>query len=70
MKGSEAQNDVNFYFILFFPFILDFLYIFNWAYLQLGYQKGWFNRKDCKDYFGCLLHLLFHDYNGLVYDYN
>jgi hypothetical protein len=23
-----------------------------------------------KDYFGSLLHLLFHDYNGLVYDYN
>jgi hypothetical protein len=22
------------------------------------------------DYFGFLFHLLFHDYNGLVYDYN
>jgi hypothetical protein len=23
-----------------------------------------------KDYFGLLLQLLFHDYSGLVYDYN
>jgi hypothetical protein len=42
-----------------------------WAYSWLGYQKGWFNeKKTTKDYFGFLLHLLFHDYSGLVYDYN
>jgi hypothetical protein len=41
------------------------------AYSQSGYPKGRFNRKmTTKDYFGLLLHLLFHDYNGLVYDYN
>jgi len=41
------------------------------AYSQSRYPKGWFNGKMiAKDYFGFLLHLLFHDYNGLVYDYN
>jgi hypothetical protein len=41
------------------------------AYSQLGYLKGWSNEKRItKDYFGFLLHLLFYDYNGLVYDYN
>jgi hypothetical protein len=34
-------------------------------------SKKWFNKKKiAKDYFGFLLYLLFHDYNGLVYDYN
>jgi hypothetical protein len=33
------------------------------------YQKGQSNEKKiAKDYFGFLLHLLFHDYSGLVYD--
>jgi hypothetical protein len=42
-----------------------------WAYSQLGYPKGWSNgKKIAKDYFGFLLHLLFHDYSGLVYGYN
>jgi hypothetical protein len=42
-----------------------------WAYSQLGYPKGQFNKKMiAKDYFGFLLHFLFHDYEGLVYDYN
>ncbi len=27
-------------------------------------------KKIVKDYFRFLLHSLFHDYNGLVYDYN
>jgi hypothetical protein len=27
-------------------------------------------KKTTKDYFRLLLHLLFHDYRGLVYDYN
>jgi hypothetical protein len=41
------------------------------AYSQLGYPKGRFNIiMTTKDYFGFLLHLLFHDYRGLVYDYN
>jgi hypothetical protein len=41
------------------------------AYSQLGYPKGWSNKKRiAKDYFGFLLHLLFHDYIGLIYDYN
>ncbi len=41
------------------------------TYSQLGYPKGWFNGKmTTKYYFGFLLHLLFHDYNGLVYNYN
>jgi hypothetical protein len=43
----------------------------RWAYSQLGtYPKGLSNgKKTTKDYFGFLLHLLLHDYNGLVYDY-
>ncbi len=42
-----------------------------WAYSQLGYLKGWSNGKRIgKDYFGFLLHLIFHDYSGLVHDYN
>ncbi len=41
------------------------------AYSQLGYLKGWSNGKmTTKDYFGFLLHLLFHNYRGLVYNYN
>ncbi len=41
------------------------------AYSQSRYPKGRSNRKRItKDYFGFLLHLLFHDYNELVYDYN
>jgi hypothetical protein len=41
------------------------------AYSQSGYPKGRSNRKmTTKDYFGPSLHLLFHDYNGLLYDYN
>jgi hypothetical protein len=41
------------------------------AYSQSGYPKGRSNGKMiAKDYFEFLLHLLFHDYNGLVYDYN
>ncbi len=41
------------------------------VYSQSGYPKGWSNKKkDCKGLFWILLHLLFHDYNGLVYDYN
>jgi hypothetical protein len=41
------------------------------AYSQSRYPKGWSNKKmTAKDYFGSLLHLLFHDYNGLAYDYN
>ncbi len=36
-----------------------------------GTQKGQSKKKkDCKGPFWILLHLLFHDYNGLVYDYN
>jgi hypothetical protein len=43
--------------------------LFEWAYSQLGYLKGWSNgKRTTKDYFGFLLHLLFHDYSGLVYD--
>ncbi len=41
------------------------------AYSQLRYPKGQFNGKRItKDNFGLLLHLLFHDYSGLVYAYN
>jgi hypothetical protein len=41
------------------------------AYSQSRYQKGQSNKKKTsKDHFGFLLHLLFHDYNGLMYDYN
>jgi hypothetical protein len=33
--------------------------------------KKWFNKKKiAKDYFEFLLQLLFHDYSGLVCDYN
>jgi predicted metalloprotease with PDZ domain len=43
----------------------------KWAHSWLGYQKGQYNKKKIiKDYFGFLLHLLLHDYNILVYDYN
>jgi hypothetical protein len=43
----------------------------NWAHSQLRYPKGQCKEKRItKDYFGFLLHLLFHDYRGLVYDYN
>jgi len=39
------------------------------AYSQLGYPKGRSNKKmTTTDYFGFLLHLLFHDYRGLIYD--
>jgi hypothetical protein len=40
------------------------------AYSQLGYPKGWSNEKMTTIFFfDFLLHLLFHDYRGLVYDY-
>jgi len=40
------------------------------AYSQSRYPKGWFNKKKTtEDYFGFLLHLLFHDYGGFLYDY-
>jgi hypothetical protein len=36
-----------------------------------GTQKDGLLKKGLwKDYFGFLSHLLFHDYNGFVYDYN
>jgi hypothetical protein len=42
----------------------------NGAYSQSWYPKGRFNEKrTAKDYFGFLLHLLFYDYKGLLYDY-
>jgi hypothetical protein len=41
------------------------------AYSQSKYPKGRSNeKKTIKDYFGFLLHLLFYDYSGLVYDYS
>ncbi len=41
------------------------------AYSQSIYPKGQSNKKrTTKDYFGFLLHFLFHDYSGLVYNYN
>jgi hypothetical protein len=54
------------------PLVVVFWQTFiNWAYSQLGCPKGWSNRKmTTKDYFQFLLHLLFHDYRGLIYDYN
>jgi hypothetical protein len=39
----------------------------NWAHSQLGYSKRQWKKKTTKDYFGFLLHLLFHDYKGLTY---
>ncbi len=33
-------------------------------------QNDGLQKKTSKDYFRFLLHLLFHDHNGLVYDYN
>jgi hypothetical protein len=39
------------------------------AYSKSEYPKGRSNgKRTTKDYFGFLL--LYHDYNGLVYDYN
>jgi hypothetical protein len=35
-----------------------------------GTQKDDLMERIAKEYFGFLLHLLFHDYRGLVYDYN
>jgi len=50
---------------------MDGIYLKYWAYSQSRYPKKWSNKKrTIKIYFGFLLHLLFHDYNGLVYDYN
>jgi len=41
------------------------------VYSQSRYPKGQSNeKKTTKDCFEFLLHLLFHDYNRLVYDYN
>jgi hypothetical protein len=41
------------------------------AYSQSKYLKRQSNEKrTTKDYFGFLLHLLFHEYTRLVYDYN
>jgi hypothetical protein len=58
-------------------FLLNLMDPFNlliqkkWAYSESRYPKWWFNEKTTtKDYFEFLLHLLFHDYSGLVYDYN
>jgi len=35
-----------------------------------GTQKeNLLKKKTAKDYFGFLLHLLFHDYSGLIYNY-
>jgi hypothetical protein len=43
----------------------------DWAYSQSQYLKGWSNEKrTIKDSFSFLLHLFFHDYSGLIYDYN
>jgi hypothetical protein len=50
----------------------------GWKYSQIfGHIHNQHTQKDnlmnfffTKDYFGFLLHLLFHDYNGLLYDYN
>jgi len=45
--------------------------MYTWAYSQSGYPKGQSNEKRiAKDYFEFLLHLLFHNYSVLVYDYN
>lgn len=33
-------------------------------------QNDGLQKKTSKDYFRFLLHLLYHDHNGLVYDYN
>jgi hypothetical protein len=42
-----------------------------WEYSQLGYPEGRSNKKRIvMEYFGSLLHLLFHHYSRLVYDYN
>jgi hypothetical protein len=66
MKRIEAQNDVNFF--LFFNF---FSIHFGFSiYFQLGIFTIRVPKRTIKNYFGCLLHLLFHDYNGLVSDYN
>jgi hypothetical protein len=35
-----------------------------------GTQKDSNKKRIAKDYFEFLLHLLFHDYKGLLYDYN
>jgi hypothetical protein len=39
-------------------------------FVQSRYSKEWPNKKNIKDYFKFLLHSLFHDYSGMVYDYN
>jgi hypothetical protein len=45
--------------------------LFKWAYSHQGTQKdGLMEKMTTKDYFGFLLYLLFHDYSGLVHDYN
>ncbi len=73
--GQGLTNNWSTPFISFF--ILNLMDPFNiliqnkWAYSQLGYPKGGFNEKKiAKDYFEFLLQLLFHDYSGLVCDYN
>jgi hypothetical protein len=43
---------------------------FGHIHNQRTQKDGLTKKKTTKDYFGFLLHLLFHDYNGLVYDYN
>ncbi len=40
------------------------------AYSDQSAQNDGLQKKTWKDYFRFLLHLLFHDHNGLVYDYN
>jgi hypothetical protein len=51
--------------------LIDWLKSLLRAYSQLGYPRGRFNKKRiANDYFGFLLHIIFHGCNGLVYDYN
>ncbi len=44
--------------------------IFGHIHGQATKEDGLMTNKTTKDYFAFLLHLIFHDYNGLVYDYN
>jgi len=72
IKTSQFGNT---YFFLYKNLNIKIIFIIfmdtQWAYSQLGYPKGQSNEKrTTKDYFGFLLYLIFHDYSGLVYDYN
>jgi hypothetical protein len=71
--GNLGSRNVSLIVVILWSWCWRFERIFlkSWAYSQLGYPKGLSNGKRiAKDYFGFLLHLLFHDYSGLVYDYN